>query len=563
MKSESNSFYLKKIVDVHVDIESEIICAKLEYGDFGLPTLRIDTLPDTTEFYNHVRDNEELTCTTLSEGEIITLHGITLGDSCIFADYLTKGKMLPRFDKIELHLTGLSVWIEGRRGFQRNSDRLERDISTERFSEPFSFRSQSYFLTTNFHINTHNESPVKCHFEFEHTLVIQKKEGNFYFTECRELAHELRNLFSLLTGHALSVRDVWVFSHANPAQYQWLYFPSVLYAKYPLQYDFHAVCDFSSLIEGKKWEGILSKYFGNDTFRNIWNRLVPSYGEMGAWEYDILSRVIILEIYAGVKTADRKLKLSRIINRDFMKALHETIESFSASRDLSSDDRIVYEGMAKAILSTKNTSLPTLREKYDALMEQLSTSFRKAISFTDSDFNRIKNLRDSTAHGDEYERHSQGNDISYEMQLSDRLLVLLMCFVYLELGFSENEIASFFQKSHCSFIRNANLNMRELDRLSGGVTFIKLTKPPREIILKNYDMVILDHSKEDGKWYLNEEITENLHVKWHKSGIPTLLDYIKSIYSQKVDEDFEILNKAYIESGGIETEHFGAVIIKH
>lgn len=76
-------------------------------------------------------------------------------------------------------------------------------------------------------------------------------------------------------------------------------------------------------------------------------------------------------------------------------------------------------------------------------------------------------------------------------------------------------------------------------------------------------MVILDHSKEDGKWYLNEEITENLHVKWHKSGIPTLLDYIKSIYSQKVDEDFEILNKAYIESGGIETEHFGAVIIKH
>lgn len=44
-----------------------------------------------------------------------------------------------------------------------------------------------------------------------------------------------------------------------------------------------------------------------------------------------------------------------------MKALHETIESFSASRDLSSDDRIVYEGMAKAILSTKNTSLPTLK----------------------------------------------------------------------------------------------------------------------------------------------------------------------------------------------------------
>lgn len=563
MNSEENSFYQKQVVDVHVEAGSETIYGKLEYGDFGIPTLRLNTLPKTTNFYDHVRDNVELICTTFPEGKKITLHGIALSENCVFADYLTKGKMLPQFNKLELNLTGLSVWIEGRRGFQRNSDRLERDVSTERFSELFSFRSQSYFLTTNFHINTHNESPVKCHFEFEHTLVIQKKEGNFDFTECRELVHELRNLFSLLIGHALSVRDVWIFSHANPAQYQWLYFPSVLYAKHPLQYDFYALCDFSSLIEGKKWEGILSNYFGNDTFRNILNRLVPSYGEMGAWEYDILSRVIILEMYAGVKTADRKLKLNRIINRDFMKALQQTIESFSASRDLSGDDRIVYEGMAKAILSTKNTSLPTLREKYDALMEELSACFRKAISFTDSDFNRIKNLRDSTAHGGEYERHSQGDDISYEMQLSDRLLVLLMCFVYLELGFSESEIASFFQKTHCSFIRNANLNTRELDRLSGGVAFIKLTTPPTETVLKKYDMVILDHSKEAGTWHLNEEITENLHMKWHKSGIPILLDYIKSKYSQKVDEDFEIVNKAYIESGGIETEHFGTVIIHH
>lgn len=563
MNSEDNSFYQKQIVDVHVEAGSETINGKLEYGDFGIPTLRLNTLPHTSNFYDHVRDNVELICTTFPEGKKITLHGIALSESCVFANYLTKGKVIPQFNKFELHLTGLSVWIEGRRGFQRNSDRLERDVSTESFSEPFSFRSQSYFLTTNFHINTHYESPVKCHFEFEHTLVVKKKEGNFNFTECRDLVHELRNLFSLLTGHSLSVSDVWIFSDTDPAQYQWLYFPSVLYAKYPLRYDFDALCNFSSLIEGKKWESILSKYFGNNNFRSIWNRLVPSYGEMGTWEYDILSRVIILEMYASVKTADKKLKLSKAINRDFMKALKEKIESFSASRDLSGDDRTVYEGMAKAILSTKNTSLPTLREKYDALMEQLSACFKKAVSFSDCDFNRIKSLRDSTAHGVEYERHSQGEDISYEMQLSDRLLVLLMCFVYLELGFSENEIALFFQRSHCSFIRNANLNMRELDRLSGGATFIKLTSPPRETALKDLDYVALDHSIETGTWHLNEEITENLLMKWHKSEIPVLLDYIKSIYSQKLYQDIEIVNKAYIESSGKETEYFNTVIIYH
>lgn len=561
MTKNNNSFYQKQIIDVSVEAEGEIFYGKLEYGDFGIPILSLNTPPDTPVFYNYVRDSAELICTTFPERKTFTLHGTKLRDGLVFAEYLTKGSLLPQFDKLELHLTGLSVWIEGRRGFQSNSDRLERDISTETFSEPFSFRSQSYLLTTNFRINSHNESPVKCHFEFEHTLVIQKTQGNLNLKECRELVHELRNLFSLLTGHALSVCDVWIFSNATPAKYQWLYFPSALYAQAPLQKDFDALCDFSSLTKGKKWAHILSCYFSNDYFRSIWNRLVPSYGKMGAWEYDILSRVIILEMYAGAKTAKKKLKLNKTLNRDFMQALQETIKAFSESKDLSSDDRIVYEGMAQAILSTKNTSLPTLREKYDALMAQLSACLREAISFSENDFNRIKSLRDSTAHGGKYERHSQDDDISHEMQLSDRLLVLLMCFVYLELGFSESEIAFFLQKSHCAFIRNADLNTRELDRLSGRAAFIKLTSPPRATILKNYEMVIIDHYKETGTWHLNEEITVNVHVKWRNSGISVLLDYIQSILPQKADQDFETVHKAYIESDGVETEHFGAVII--
>ena len=69
MKSEDNSFYQKQLVDVHVEAESEMIYGKLEYGDFGIPTLRLSTLPNTIDFYNHVRDNVELICTTLPEGK--------------------------------------------------------------------------------------------------------------------------------------------------------------------------------------------------------------------------------------------------------------------------------------------------------------------------------------------------------------------------------------------------------------------------------------------------------------------------------------------------------------
>ncbi|CCF10236.1 HEPN domain-containing protein [Pantoea ananatis] len=562
MKRNNNSFYEKKVIDVSVELGSEIFYGKIEYGGFGIPTFRLNTIPDSTVFYEHIRNNPELTCRTIPNFEDITLHGTTLSGGQVIADYISTGKPAPKFDTLEINLTGLSVWIEGRRGFQCQNERLERDISTEKLSETFTFRSENYLLKNHLRVNTHNESPVKCSFEFEHTLVIQKMHGILDFDECRDLAHEARNLFSLLTGHALSVSDVWIFNNKTPSIYQWLYFPSVLYSQTPLQKDFEAICDFSSLTEEKKWAEILSCYFSNTYFRDIWNRIVPSYGKMGAWEYDILSRVIILEMYASKKTASKKIKLDKGISKQFMLELRKTIDDFSKSRNLSGDNLKVYEGMSKSILSTKNTSLPTLREKYEALMEQLSPELRKAISFNENDFNRIKSLRDSTAHGAEYERHSQDGDISHEMQLSDRLLALLICLAYLDLGFTEKEIAYYFQRSHCSFIRNADMNRRELDQIIGEATFIKLATPPQTTTLRNYDTVILDYSTANDSWHLNEESTVNLHTKWHKSGVSNLLDYIKNIHPQKEDKDFETLHKVYIQSGGVETEHLNAIVIR-
>ncbi|WP_215844819.1 hypothetical protein [Candidatus Pantoea bituminis] len=137
-----------------------------------------------------------------------------------------------------------------------------------------------------------------------------------------------------------------------------------------------------------------------------------------------------------------------------------------------------------------------------------------------------------------------------------------MCFVYLELGFNEKEIASFFQHSHCRFISGADLNKRELDWLSGSAMFIKLTNPPKNMILNNLDIVVVNHSSKTDSWLLNEDITQKLRAKWLNSGISYSIDYVKSAVPCKEGQTFELNQQVYIEHEGSETENFLTVIIR-
>ena len=218
--------------------------------------------------------------------------------------------------------------------------------------------------------------------------------------------------------------------------------------------------------------------------------------------------------------------------------------------------------MEKAILATKNTSLPTLKEKYEALMSKIDISLKDAISFSDEDFSQIQKIRNSTAHGDVYKRLSQGANITLEMQLSDRLLLLLMCFIYLELGFTESDIADSFLRSHSQFKGNARINSRELDRLADAAEFIELAIPPRSLSLNNWDMILLNHDLKKNIWVLNEEITKSIRSGWHSSGIAFLNDYVQSLVTLSEGEKIETLGKAYVTSDGHETEHYGVIVIR-
>ncbi len=558
-----SSFFTEQTANVTIQFDDTSVPCILSFGGMRIPELRFQDFSQAPkDFIKQLSGGmRDLRCSDVLDGQIYTLHDLNVQEGVIHAEFITRGKSDFEFESVEVHLTGLSAWIEGNRGFVLNGECLQRDISVERFNESFSFESGKYCLSNEYQLESVKDDPVDCHIRIAHTLIIHKTNGVFSLSECRDVIHEIRVLFSLLVGASLSVLEAYIFN-SDRTKFKSLYFPSAIYSEIPIKYSVDALLNFWVLTEDKRWGEILKNFFNHVTFRTIWNRVVPAFNPLGIWEFDILARVVILEMYADNQSKKAKLKLDEELYCKLIAILKITLSQFSGSHKLEGDSKTVFEGMVKAILATKNTSLPTLKEKYETLMSNIYIPLKEVISFTDEDFAQIQKIRNSTAHGSVYKRLSQGADITQEMQLSDRLLLLLMCFIYLELGFTESDIANSLLKSHCRFKINARINRRELDRLAGAAEFIELATPAQSLSLSSWDEIVLNHDLKKNIWVLNEEITMSIRLGWRSSGITSLNDYVQSVVNLKEGEIIETLSKAYVSSDGHETEHFGVMVIR-
>ena len=373
------SFFSEQTVNVTIQSEDTSVPCILSFGGMVMPELRVQAFSQASKALLKQLSGEtrELSCSGVQDGQKYTLHDLDVQEGVIHAEFITFGKSDLAFDSVEFHLTGLSMWIEGMRGVVLNGERLERDISIKRFKESFSFESGKYCLSNGCPLVSMKDDAVDCHIQIRHPLFIQKTNGTFSLHECRNVIHELRVLFSLLVGASLSVEEVYIFN-ADRSQFKKLYFPTVIYAETPIKHSVNALMNFWTLTEENKWGEILKNFFHHNTFRTIWNRVVPAFNPLGIWEFDILARVVILEMYADNQSKKAKLKLDGALYGELIATLEKTLNQFSASHKLEGDSETVFAGMKKAILATKNTSLPTLKEKYEALMSKIDISLKDA-----------------------------------------------------------------------------------------------------------------------------------------------------------------------------------------
>lgn len=239
--------------------------------------------------------------------------------------------------------------------------------------------------------------------------------------------------------------------------------------------------------------------------------------------------------------------------------MKETLVSFESTVNLSDIDNEVFGLIKERIMGLRRSFERTFQGKYRFLMAKMNEDLKNVIGFTDEDFKLIKRFRDDIAHGNKYIKVSDDNNITHETQVSDRLLVLLMCFCYLEMGFTVKQVITSLTNFRCPFIRNANINTRSLDKFNESARFIELSSQPKTSIAHYGFFLAIKYASHDNSYSIDESVSNKIKSDFFKSGAGSLEDFVKGVVDYECE--LEILHKVYLKCNDSETIHHGSILI--
>lgn len=562
MAYKSVNFFKLHTYKVIVPINDETFTGTLSFGKGSIPRLSFDEfskeLSLNLKSINSGQDN--VICRDRDSNVSFTLHAVDVRDLAIFCNYVSLGNGELDFDTLEIVFTGLSTWFEQIQPFKNDGDIISCDISIDSFSEEFIFKGVSYNIENSRRIDFESEGFLKTSVITEYSIILKKNDGLLGLNEANELCHEIRNFFSLLVGVFISIQSVNTYLSSSSTTFKSLYFPTALDSQEPLSDKFHAFKSYIDIVRDDSWGCIFKNYFKKDSFREIWNRLPTSYEYRGVWEYQILSRIIVLEMFASHTTPSKTGYMDENTFNQLKTKMKETLDSFESTLNLSDIDNEVFGLIKERIMGLRRSFERTFQGKYRFLMAKMNEDLKDVIGFTDEDFKLIKRFRDDIAHGNKYIKVSDDNNITHETQVSDRLLVLLMCFCYLEMGFTVKQVIASLSNFRCPFIRNANINTRSLDKFNESARFIELSSQPKNSVAHYGFFLAIKYTSHDNSYSIDESVSNKIKSDFLKSGAGSLDNFVKGVVDYECE--LEILHKVYLQCNDSETIHHSSILIK-
>lgn len=565
-KIELNFFENYKFT-VKFNFDDKDLTGVLSLNQSGIPHLKIHTDNHFLQFEERRVIQDPITCYEIGSNKVFTLYQSELQrGAVIICRFVTTGALIPKngVDLIEVHLTGISTWFERLRSSEITEAEFKRCTSVEKFLVNFNYNKNDYSIENHRYVSSTAMTSTEHHIKIQDCFIVKKANGTFTLNEAESIALEIRSLFSLLLGYSLSIKKLYLIPSEKRHDYQSVIFPTVTYEEKPFDNYHQTLCHVGNLFNWNLWEPIIQNYFNIKSFRTIWNRLVIplSRSKSGIWEYEILSVVVTLEMYCEQESKGKGHKLNKDKYNEIKSQLNKTLEEFVNENVLSSEDLLVLGGFESAFTNLKNTSHPTLQHKYDFLMTKTSNEIKEAISFSEDDFNILKKLRNCVAHGLNYSTVIKG-EITKEVQLKDRLLTLLMYFVFHELGFSDTQIAKSLSYTHNSFILNAGGNERARDKLAGTARFITVEEGVDLNDFGSFDYIVVDYEFNNHQYTLNKHLSYQTKNHWHSSGISDVRDFVRDKLPKDSNSELEHVNKLYISNGTNEKCYYGVILLTH
>lgn len=585
MKLEENML-IQRTLEVDIDFESEKIEATISFGGMNIPMLELKNigLRELEKYKHSLTDTKYISCQTRESKETITIHNIRTEYKKIIGECISIGEGIKRYNALEIELSELSSWMEG--GLIRKSERNEVNWKINEFKNDLKFTwglgkdTIELLIDSCFEVKKNSNSNYNI--EIQRVIIIRNLTSEFELHEIKKITEEIRCFFSLLIGRGINILTLKAYDFEDRRCWQNFIFPSYVYEGSNTT-SLEAIVDFNYLTKESNIETLMCNYFNNENFKDIWNRIPPAFTQETIWEYDIFGKVVILEKYITrfieIKNKDitqsEKRKTKEKVN-DFKtkvsqyaeKIKNRLIQCKDEEKKLVGNEIKIVDGMIDAISNFRNSSTPTFRQKYYFLKEHIKEKTWEAIFLKDGEFNIVKKLRDDIAHGNNYDKKTSKkdnliiNDITEMLQLSDKIMVILMYLSYIDMGMEEKDIIRSFMRSHNRFVINSRISYEELEKICNPEIYIPLDKK----ILNKDELktinIVLTKSDINEKWRIDEVLTSELQHNCNKSNETEILIFIKSLLNNDSDYEIEFVPKVYLCYEGEEMLFLNCVKIK-
>lgn len=439
----------------------------------------------------------------------------------IYSRLALKGeKNHEQFNKISVLISGVSKWMNNTDSARIENSKVTKDLEDQSFNvvvNDIEGRVIKIFSENVLSVSHKlNETIIN-----EHCLItLEVMEGSFSAQDVITKANEIVLIFSLLSGYSLSIDYVfdWDAKHRNS-----IYFVNNSDKK-ELFKDKHECFSQSRYIyQSEKWNLIFKGFYEEhyERFNNLWANYSGMFAYDGVWEYEIFSYLSMLDQYTDIYSNQHALSLSNGEFKKLRRQLKDTIEVVKGG--FGDEKSKVIDNISEQLISLKNSNLSTFDERYNFTTVSADQRIIAAINLSGDHFKHMKKIRNAIAHGSKVEIKELG-DINYEMLGLRKIKLLLLYWVFLDLGFSSDEFIKILKQAFCcQLVRGACVDGAVIDKAIGGYEFIQLTQSDFDKAKQQkFRGVVLLYSEKQQRY------------NFHKDGSSTGNDWISKLLEREV-----------------------------
>lgn len=553
-------------VKLSIESAERELHAVLKIKENKLPLLDFDCFSSEYNGSLELSESEKQKIKCKSELKTYTLINCETNGDIIYPRYIIEGDTDDNFNGIEISLSGFSTWFDQYTHFKITESEIKKKIPDNKFDEIVTINDERYQISSNYCCNIKNVEKRNFIVSEYTTIKLLKLNGCVSACEAEELSHEIRRLFSLLLALPLSIEYIWLIDKDSDSRRPF-YFASTGGTKVdPFNSPRESFIHPMMIFKNSMWSEVFNSYFSPPTrksFQTIWSRLPSLFSYAGAWEYELLGHVSILDSYCDFYSKKKGKKLKSADYKELKKSLIDMIDQYS--KKLDNDYFDVLESFKNGVNAIGNTSIPTFKEKFYCLLSGIDDDIRSVISFSNEEFAAIKNIRDAAAHGMPVETRD-GRNLSFEFAIKDKLLVLLMYLVYRDFGFSSVDFCICLNETFSKFVLNADINSIKRDKLIGSVPFYELDEKNFFEASKSKKIHLgIDYFENENIYQYNSEVTGDMW-DWltnRDNAHRNLLDHVREKMTGTEFSNMEYIPKAYLFYGDEYLDISGVCLITY